>query len=161
MGDERCLPEGDAQRNDHMANQSWLSHVPVPGDQLYMIPAQLGAEAGAEHYDAVIRAIDEFDLVLLGLGEDGHTASLFPGQAYDETASVVAVHDAPKPPEDRISLTAAALGKAKHAWFLVSGEGKRTAMQQWLQGDAIPASTIRPDSGIDIHTDIDLDPAGA
>jgi len=156
LGDERCLPEGDAERNDSMALQAWLSHVAIPPEQLHLIPAHLGAEAGAESYAKVVADVESFDLVLLGLGEDGHIASLFPGHTHDAKATVVPVHHSPKPPLDRISLSAGTLGRGQHIWFLVSGEGKRQALNRWQQGDDIPASTICSTAGVDIFTDIDI-----
>jgi 6-phosphogluconolactonase len=154
FGDERCLPAGDPGRNDTMALTAWLAEVPVPKEQIYSIPAELGAEPGAQAYRAVVAGVDSFDLVLLGLGEDGHTASLFPHQRHDPAALVVAVHDAPKPPPERISLGAASLSHSHHVWFLVSGESKREAFNRWQRGDGLPASTICPPGGVDIFTDI-------
>lgn len=154
MGDERCLPEGDDERNDHMASESWLSHVAIPKIQIHMMPAHLGAQAGAQRYREVIAAIKNFDLVLLGLGEDGHVASLFPGHVHNDRDRVVAVSDSPKPPAERISLTAGLLSQTSHAWFLVSGEAKRTALQLWLADGPLPASQVCPATGVDIFTDI-------
>ena len=156
MGDERCLPEGDAERNDHMASESLLAHVSIPASRIHMVPAQLGAEEGAQRYREVIARCESFDRVLLGLGEDGHVASLFPGHVHDETALVVPVHDSPKPPPDRISLTAEVLSRGLHAWFLVAGEGKRDALSRLMDGDDLPASGICPDNGVDIFTDLDI-----
>ena len=156
MGDERCLPEGDAERNDHMASETLLSHVLIPATQIHMMPAQLGAEEGSQRYREVISRCESFDLVLLGFGEDGHVASLFPGHQHDEAALVVPVHDSPKPPADRISLTAQVLSRGLHTWFLVTGEGKRDALARWMAGDDLPASRIRPDNGVDIFTDLEV-----
>lgn len=155
FGDERCLPRGDAERNDTMARAQLLDKVPIPIDQVFAMPAELGAEAGAQVYRNTLAATPTFDLVLLGLGEDGHTASLFPGHPRDGD-SVLPVHDAPKPPPDRISLGASRLSDARAVWFLVSGEGKRAALEQWRRGEDIPARAVRPDSGVDIFTDVDV-----
>ena len=157
FGDERCLPRGDPDRNDTMARDTWLTHVPIPAEQIHAIPAELGAESGARVYGALLTGVERFDLVLLGLGEDGHIASLFPGHPQDDHAMVVAVHDAPKPPPDRISLSASTLSRADQVWFLVIGEGKREALKNWYRQQTIPACTIRPAQGVDIFTDIDLD----
>ena len=75
--------------------------------------------------------IDQFDLVLLGLGEDGHTASLFPGHQWDNQLNVVAVSNAPKPPSDRVSMTPKAFLKAKKIFFIVTGHGKKDAVNAW------------------------------
>ncbi|MDR2195407.1 MAG: 6-phosphogluconolactonase [Gallionellaceae bacterium] len=147
FGDERCLPPDDAERNSHMAAEVWLDHVPIPRKQIHAIPAELGADAAAAIYADAIREVGEFDLVLLGLGEDGHTASLFPGHdiGADENApDVIAVHDAPKPPPERVSLSARRLGRAREVIFLVAGESKREAVRQWQEGGAIPAAAIAP-----------------
>lgn len=160
FGDERCLPVGDNDRNDAMAYRSWLDHVPIPRQQIFSIPAESGAAAGAAAYDNLLASVPAFDVVLLGLGEDGHTASLFPGIAsahLQKNAAAIAVYDAPKLPHARISMSAERLSDAKEVWFLASGEGKRTALTQLRRGAAIPASAIKPKGGIDIFTDIELD----
>jgi 6-phosphogluconolactonase len=156
FGDERCLPQGAADRNDSMARACWLDRVAIPPAQIHPIPAELGAVAGAAAYRRTLAGVAAFDLVLLGLGEDGHTASLFPGQPSDDAAGspVLAVHGAPKPPPERISLSAARLGAARQVWFLVSGEGKRQALERWRRGEDIPARRICPAAGVDVHTDI-------
>ena len=156
FGDERCLPRGDCGRNDTMARASWLDHVSIPSAQIHAIPAELGAEQGAAAYATALAALREFDLVLLGLGEDGHTASLFPGHALDAQAAAVAVHAAPKPPAERISLSAGRLSAARAVWFLVTGAEKREALRRWQRGEAIPAASIKPTAGVDIYTDLDL-----
>lgn len=153
FGDERCLPVDDPERNSVMADECWLGHVAIPDAQIHRIPAQLGAEAAALRYSTVLEEIENFDLVLLGLGQDGHTASLFPGQEWgrEETqAAVLAVHDAPKPPLDRVSLSAWRLSHAARVWFLVTGQDKRGAVQAWRTHENIPAASIVPPSGVEI-----------
>jgi 6-phosphogluconolactonase len=160
FGDERCLAEDAVNRNDTMAKQSWLNYVSIPVKQIHAIPAELGNQDGAKAYARILQEVDTFDLVLLGLGEDGHTASLFPGHALGSeqgAPAVLAVTDAPKPPSDRISLSAHRLSQAKHVWFLVTGEGKRWAIENWLLDKNIPALSICPKDGVDIYTDLDLD----
>lgn len=138
--DERCLPVGHADRNDAMV-ESALGDL---GYTLQGFPAELGAEAAASAMEPVIARLEPFDFVLLGLGEDGHTASLFPGQrAVAEAPSwVMPVHDAPKPPPDRVTLTLRALASAKVVVFLVTGEGKREPLERLLAGADIPAAWV-------------------
>ncbi|WP_456417803.1 6-phosphogluconolactonase [Thiolapillus sp.] len=142
FGDERCLPADDPDRNSVMAEQNLFRHIPVQNGQIHVIPAEQGAEAAAASYAREIETVLPFDLVLLGLGEDGHTASLFPGREYPEEQLVVAVHDAPKPPPDRVSLNYGALSSAHELLFLVSGQGKAGAVRQWRNGKDIPAARL-------------------
>lgn len=142
FGDERCLPVGDAQRNDSMARETLLDRVAIPSANVHSMPAELGAEAAAVNY-ALTLGEEPLDLVLLGMGEDGHTASLFPGNPA--TAShdvVVAVFDAPKPPSQRVSLGMETLNAAHHKLFLVAGAGKRDALERMAQGVRLPAAAV-------------------
>jgi 6-phosphogluconolactonase len=156
FGDERCLPVGDPGRNDTMARRAWLDRVPLPRANLHPIPAELGPKAAAARYTEILRAVSDFDLVLLGLGEDGHTASLFPGQqlgAGPEDPVVLEVHAAPKPPRERVSLSAWRLGRARRVLVLVSGAAKRAAVHAWRAGANIPAAHIVPTGGVDVLLD--------
>ncbi len=153
FGDERCLPSDDLERNSQMAADAWLDHVPIPRDCIHAIPAELGAQQAAQIYSETLREVGDFDLVLLGLGEDGHTASLFPGHEWGvavDSPDALAVFDAPKPPAQRISLSAARLGRARAVLFLVTGESKRDAVAQWRSGADIPARAIQPQAGVDV-----------
>ena len=154
FGDERCLPRGHEERNDSMARRCWLDHVPIPSEHVFSIPAELGADAAASAYAEQLADVPMFDMVLLGLGEDGHTASLFPGLPQ-RSAPAFAVHEAPKLPHERVTMSAARLSNTREVWFLVSGEGKRSALRQLYSGANIPAATIKPLNGIDIFTDVD------
>jgi 6-phosphogluconolactonase len=156
FGDERCLPPDAAERNSRMAADAWLDQVPIPPARIHAIPAELGATAAAAAYARTLVGRGDFDLVLLGLGEDGHTASLFPGHDWGVTAStpdVLAVFDAPKPPPERVSLSAQRLSATRELVFLVSGDGKRQAVADWRAGVAIPAAAIAPAGGVDILLD--------
>lgn len=153
FGDERCLPPGDADRNSRMAGDAWLDHVSIPPSQLHPIAGELGAVQAARRYSETLHAVGDFDLVLLGLGEDGHTASLFPGHDWGAAASspdTLAVLDAPKPPRQRVSLSASRLSRARQVNFLVSGELKHKAVAEWRAGRNIPARSIRPAAGVDV-----------
>jgi 6-phosphogluconolactonase len=153
FGDERCLPPADPERNSRMAAEAWLDRVPVPLLQLHTIPAELGASRAARMYAETLRTVGDFDLVLLGLGEDGHTASLFPGHEWGTepgSPDTLAVLDAPKPPPQRVSLSAARLSRAWQVLFLVSGESKHQAVAMWRAGKDIPARAIVPAAGVDV-----------
>jgi len=145
-GDERCLPATDPGRNSQMAEQAWLGQVPIPRAQVLAIPAEQGAEAAAAAYAGLVRPALPFDLVLLGMGEDGHTASLFPGQEAGFAAAggrlAVAVHGVPKPPTARVSLTARALADCHALLVLVTGTGKAAALAQWRAGAPLPVARV-------------------
>ncbi|MEZ5453141.1 MAG: 6-phosphogluconolactonase [Thiothrix sp.] len=140
-GDERCLPVDDPERN---------SQLTLPTPHHYPIPAELGAEAAAQAYAQTIVDKLPFDLVMLGMGEDGHTASLFPGDegvgAYcirpSSSLLTIAVHNAPKPPPDRVSLTETALQNCHQQLVLVTGAGKAAAMSAWQAGADLPIARV-------------------
>lgn len=142
FGDERCLPAGDPERNATLAAAALLDRVPIPQSQVCPIPAERGPEEAAAAYGALVAAAPPFDLVLLGLGEDGHTASLFPGHVHPPGALVVAVRGAPKPPPERVSLAPTSLARARERLFLVTGAGKRAALRAWRRGEPIPAAEV-------------------
>lgn len=153
FGDERCLPPADPARNSCMAGAAWLDRVAIPATQVHPIPAEAGAVQAAQAYAGTLRTVGEFDLVLLGLGEDGHTASLFPGHEWGRapaSADVLAVLDAPKPPPQRVTLSAARLSRARQVMFMVSGEAKHRALADWRAGKNIAAQAIAPVTGVDV-----------
>ena len=159
FGDERCLPETDTERNSRMANEAWLSHVSIPSAQIHPIPGEAGAPIAAAVYAATLSGVGDFDLVLLGLGEDGHTASLFPGQTAGlrtNAPDAVPVFDAPKPPPSRVSLCARRLAQTRQTLFMVTGSEKLTAVRQWTAGADIPARFIRPAGGVDVFCEASL-----
>ena len=99
----------------------------------------------------MIQKVSTFDLVLFGLGEDGHTASLFPGHVVDNSADAVPVFDSPKPPAERVTMSQNRLNNTKEALFLVTGKGKQEAVDNWRGGVDIPAALITPECGVDVY----------
>jgi 6-phosphogluconolactonase len=149
-GDERYVAADSADRNDLPAMSLLFDHVDVDPGKLHRMPASDAGfgddvEAAADSYAAELAAavpggtdgdVPEFDVVLLGVGPDGHCASLFPGHPGTRVldASVIAVHDSPKPPPIRVSLTFAALDAAREIWFVVSGDAKADAVARAMSG---------------------------
>lgn len=153
FGDERCLPAGNTGRNSAMATQSWLDRVAIAPAHIHPIPAELGPEAGARSYAQTLREARPFDLVLLGMGEDGHTASLFPGHRHAASELVHPVHGAPKPPAERVSLSLVALNDAREVIVMATGRRKRDAIKRWRQGEELPVAGIHGRNGVDVYLD--------
>jgi 6-phosphogluconolactonase len=156
-GDERCVPPDHPDSNVRLARETLLDHVPLPAGNVHRIHGEVEPEAAAQAYAAELRAFfgtqwPSFDLVLLGMGNDGHTASLFPGSAaLRETARpVVAVRaEYQDRPAHRVTLTPPAINAARQVLFLVAGAAKAETLQAVLEGPAgrFPAQRIRPTSG--------------
>lgn len=142
ISDERCLPRDDNERNSLMIEKKLLSHLSGPGPRLMMMQAELGAAAAAEAYRPLIDQALPFDLVILGIGEDGHVASLFPGMPYTDNTYVQAVYDAPKAPPERVSLGYDALARTRLMIVLVTGAAKAAALRTWREGSPLPASRV-------------------
>ena len=140
FADERAVPPDDAEAIYRLVRETLLPRV-TPG-MLLRVPGELGADSAASWYDPLVGRLQPLDLVLLGMGEDGHCASLFPGNPALEAAGwAVAVHDAPKPPPDRVSLTLGCLRNARRVIFLVTGADKAEALRRARQGE-VPAGLI-------------------
>lgn len=157
-GDEFCLREDDPARNSAIACRAWLDDSPIPRAQVHFIPAELGPQCGAERYAETVAGVEAFDLTLLGLGEDGHTASLFPHHDWGvgpDSPDALAVLDAPEPPAERVSLSANRLGRSREVIFLATGFGKFSAVQRWRCGEPLPAAAIMPACGVDICLTLD------
>ena len=160
FGDERFLPEGHFERNDTMATTAWLDYVAIPRAQIHAVPVRCNVNTAAADYAAILQQAPGFDLALLGLGEDGHTASLFPGDVPPDnaTALAIAVTHAPKLPARRVSMSPQCLSLSSAVWFVVSGSNKRKILEAWLAGAPLPPQAIAPHAGIDIFTDLDIEP---
>lgn len=153
FGDERCVATDDPSRNSVMAAQALLEHVPIPCSQVHVVPDGIDAGAMANAYGDLLHGVENFDLVLLGLGEDGHTASLFPQHDWgtaEDAPDTLAIFDAPKPPQQRVSLSARRLSRTRQALFLVAGKSKLDAVTRWRDGADIPARAIQPAAGVDV-----------
>jgi len=163
-GDERCVPSDNPDSNFSLALQTLISKVDVPPSNIHRIPAATGSpKPVAAEYETTLReffqataagdpstSFPSFDLVLLGIGGDGHTASLFPGDAALEERDrwVVAVDGAnASPPVERITLTLPAINKARYVIFLASGSNKREVFQQVVNNpetSSYPAARVKP-----------------
>ncbi len=158
FGDERCVPPEHPESNYRMVLETLLSKVPIPQKNVYRIKGELAPQQAAAAYEVELRkyftaaSAPRFDLVLLGMGEDGHTASLFPGSAaLNEKNAWVAVNWVAQLNSFRITLTLTALNAAANIVFLVSGLQKAKRLAEVLNGPfdplRLPAQTIRPTNG--------------
>lgn len=140
FGDERCVPPDDIESNYRLVKETLLAGVDAGA--VLRIPGELGAEEAASIYDAMVGRMQPLDLVLLGIGEDGHCASLFPGHpALAAEGWAVPVHNSPKPPPDRVSLSLGCLRNARRVIFLVTGAAKADAFRKAQAGE-VPAGMI-------------------
>ena len=151
-GDERCVPPGDPQSNYRMVRESLLDHVPIPAGNIFPIDGTLEPERSAAAYAEVLGE-EPLDCVLLGMGEDGHTASLFPctPRLREESRTVIATRS-PLPPIHRVSLSLRTINAARRVFFLVLGDHKAVpvarVMDQLGQKDAdLPAAMVTPGRG--------------
>jgi 6-phosphogluconolactonase len=152
-GDERVLPIDHADRNSVMAANAFLNEVAIPKNQIFDMPTELGTEESATLYRPIVQAALPFDLVLLGMGEDGHTASLFPAHVHDENDVVHAVYNSPKPPPERITISAKALSNTENLYFLITGANKRDALKQWRNGEKLPVATLNAHKNLVVFLD--------
>jgi 6-phosphogluconolactonase len=161
FGDERHVPPDDPESNYRMVRESLLSKIPVPAENVFRVPAENpDASQAAEAYEQTLRKFfspppgqfPRFDLVLLGMGPDGHTASLFPGiPALKEKSRWVVADWVEKFKTDRITLTLPVLNNAAVVMFLVSGQDKASVLKEVLKGkqpgEFFPSKLIQPSDG--------------
>jgi 6-phosphogluconolactonase len=146
--DERQVPLDDPTSNYAMAKAALLDHVPIPPEQVF--PLVGDPTPALRRLPANDNGWPRFDIIHLGLGEDGHTASLFPGNPAlrEAKARVAQVHNAPKPPPERLTLTLPVLNAARAVLFMVQGASKKDALARVLRRDpALPASHVAPADG--------------
>lgn len=153
-GDERCVPPDHPDSNYRMAYEALLKHVPVPGENVYRMRGELDPAEAAGDYERVLRRFfgdqkPRFDLLLQGMGDDGHTASLFPGtMALRERNRWVIPNYVPKLDAWRITLTVTAINAARGVIFMVSGARKAQALHDVLEGphqpDTLPSQFVAP-----------------
>ncbi len=140
FGDERCVPANHADSNYRMAREALLDRV-APAT-VHRMPAELGPDEGAALYSPVVASLAPLDFVLLGVGEDGHTASLFPGHAAVSAKGwALGIHDSPKPPPERVTLTLPVLRAARRVLILATGAGKADAVARAKRGE-VPSGMI-------------------
>lgn len=161
-GDERCVPPTDETSNYRMAREALLDHVPIPADNIHRIHGEVDPETAAAAYEHTLRntLTERFDLILLGLGADGHTASLFPGSsAVHEHGRWVAAEYMTAVAMWRVTLTPAVINKASQVVFLVAGADKAAMLQRVIEGardeDVLPAQIIEPQDG-ELHWLVDV-----
>ncbi len=154
-GDERFVPEGDPDRNETGARAAFIDQLDIPAAQVHEMLGSdrisTAEESAAAYADALHEAgqgaIPAFDVLMLGIGPDAHVASLFPDHpAWHEQGDVVAVHDSPKPPPTRVSMSLGTLNAARSTWVLASGTGKQEAVRSSFDAQAqpmqVPASAV-------------------
>lgn len=158
--DERCVAPDHADSNYRMTHETLLSKVPLPEENIFRMEGELNPQEAASRYEAALRnsfrlegaETPAFDLLLLGMGEDGHTASIFPRtDAIDAMGTLVTANHVPQKDSWRITLTWPVINTARHVVFLIEGRAKGEVLHSVLLGDydpdLYPAQLIRPDSG--------------
>jgi 6-phosphogluconolactonase len=156
-GDERCVPPDHPESNFRMAQEALLSKIKIPPQNIHRMRGEQEPQAAAAEYEKELQkifglnsgALPRFDLILLGIGEDGHTASLFPGsEALNETKHLVVAPFVAKLNSYRLSLTLPVLNNAAKVWFLVMGASKADAVKQALSASSdLPAARVQPVNG--------------
>jgi 6-phosphogluconolactonase len=150
--DERCVPPTDPRSNYGTVREALLDRVAIPEDRIHRIAGELDPLAAADAYEVELRRVvgadSRLDLILLGIGADGHTASLFPRhQALTEVERwIVPVHASAEPPW-RVTMTLPLINAARHVLFLVTGAEKAEAVRDLVDGKPLPAAMVRPTDG--------------
>lgn len=143
LTDERCVPLNDYRRNDKLINSLWLNNKKIPKKNIHFIFAELDKKKAVNQYKSLLQKVNKFDVVLLGMGEDGHVASLFPKHRYDDNESVVIESNSPKPPKERITLSYSRLTKSRYIFKIVCGSSKFNALNSWIKNKKLPINKIQ------------------
>lgn len=144
FGDERISIKDDKILNSYMAEQMLLDHLPIKPGQVFKIPSYLGSELGALEYSKFVCFADPFDLVLLGLGEDGHIASLFPGNEWYSDKQAIPIFNSPKLPSERISLSMNRINNSKNIIIITKGESKQKIVEKLMKESSFPVNALQP-----------------
>lgn len=145
VADERCVESGNEERNDALVSEVLVRRAHISSEHFYRIPAELGPFEGAKSYSQRIASIKQFDIALLGVGTDGHIASLFPNHPSVESCErVVAVENSPKLPPNRVSLGLTMLRGATHRIVVVAGVEKSDLIARIQEGQRPPVALIEP-----------------
>ena len=157
FGDERCVPPGDPESNYRMARETLLEAIEIPPGNVFRIRGEAAPQEAADEYERLLATVAArfgearyvHDLLLLGLGEDGHTASLFPGSpALAETTRNVIAATGPKPPPQRVTMTFPLINAARHVAFLVQGAAKHPLVDEIVAGgSSLPAAKVQSAGG--------------
>ncbi len=154
FGDERCVPPDSDQSNYRMAKEALFDHVPIPAENILRVRGEADPTVAAQEYEDTLRArtkngLYRHDLLLLGMGDDGHTASLFPGtEALGEKDRWVVSNFVPKFDSHRITFTYPILDAARHVCFLVNSKGKDAILEEVFSGKSnYPCAAVRPPQG--------------
>ena len=144
--DERIPSSTFTDLNRYMIENELLNYIPVEKKQIHFIAIDSTIEIAVDQYEAELQSVALFDLCLLGIGEDGHTASLFPGNDCGENENaknVLAVFDSPKPPKQRISLSAKRLSLSEVVLFITSGKEKKSIIDRVMKGENLPCNLVK------------------
>ncbi len=158
FGDERCVPPEDEASNFRMARESLFDQVPIPPGNIFRLRGEIPPQEAADEYERRLAAVAarfgeeryRHDLLLLGMGDDGHVASLFPGSpALSETVRNVVPATGPKPPPQRVTMTFPLLNAAREVCFMATRKGKEQVLEEVLAGDKrYPATHVQPVDGV-------------
>lgn len=144
LGDER-MPPTNVEHNCDLIMKTWLNKIQIKSTNVHFIPLNMEMRNAVNYYNEEIKNIDEFDLTILGIGEDGHSASLFPGNnigQFENSEDVLMVINSPKEPKDRITLSANRLSRSKNIIYIAQGESKKKIIDLIMKGEPFPCNII-------------------